>query len=237
MLEMLHPSQEGTNPDFATGAAFLDTRFLLGQGASFVMEFPYARFEGSISDLGHPYEASSHTPGNPYLGFEFHPPGHAFFTELGARVPFADRDELVAAITGAYADMTRFDAFSPYDVPVHVLFNFRQVSSQALVTRLRLGTVLAFPRKRYDDNVNVSAVFAWEIGYEGGFVRVGSAISGTSWLSGNDGNVGERTMSQLELHGDVGSSVVRPGLEVNVPFGDRADRVPIVLGASIAASF
>jgi hypothetical protein len=236
LLEVLHPSMEYSNPDVASGALFLGGRVRLGGSVDLLGELPYAIFEGTYAEgYWFSQEVSSSMVGNPYLGLEVDLAGPGFFVELGARAPLGADDEYVAPITGVNADRTRFDAFARHTVPIHGVLNFRRVDPSGLSTRLRLGAILAIDTEYRA--IEVHAVFAWMIGYEGETVRVGSAISGTSLVSEDSGNVGARTRTQLELHADLGRGTIRPGIEVKLPIDSSARNVPIVLGFSLGASF
>jgi hypothetical protein len=237
LLEAAHPSIEHADPDFLTGAAYLGARVELGSVA-LVAEIPYARFSGLFFDYNYfyyPYPAERSTIGNPYFGFEVQPPGSPFFVELGARAPLADDGEGPATITGRYTDPSRSDAFAPNAVPIHLVVNVREVTPGRLLARLRLGTVLVIPEEGGRDS-RLSAVFAWQIGYEGSCVRLGSAISGTTLLNYGD-NLGSETTTELEVHGDFGTWAVRPGIDLRLPFGGLANTVPLVLGVSVGAAF
>ena len=242
LLEALHPSIEYTDPDFGTGAAFLGGRWKFGSQAALVVEAPYARFGGTYYDgnlyyYGFVYGMESATVGNPYLGVEFQDEGSIFFAELGVRAPLVDDGELSAIRTGTLADRGRFDAFVPNEVPIHFAVNLREVAPSGLMLRLRLGAVMnASVGNQSDDVSDFFAAFAWQIGYEGTNVRVGTAISGTTQL--NDyGNIGARTRTSFEMHADFGAWTARPGVELKVPIGSVATAVPLVLGLSVGVSF
>jgi hypothetical protein len=237
LLEAAHPSIEHADPDFLTGAAYLGARVELGSVA-LVAEIPYARFSGMFFEYYYGYlyyPAEDNTIGNPYFGFEVQAPGSPFFVELGVRAPLADDQGGLATITGRYTDPSRSDAFAPNAVPIHLVVNVRELTPGRLLARLRLGTMLIIPEEGGRDS-RLFAVFAWQIGYEGSCVRLGSAISGTSELSYGD-NVGSETTTELEVHGDFGTWVVRPGIDLRLPFGDVANTVPLVLGVSVGAVF
>ena len=238
LIEGLHPSIEGTDPGSPTGAAFLGGRFKLGQGAAVVLEGSFARFEGVYYENRYwTFQTVSDTYGNPYVGFEFGSAKSIFFTELGARVPVADEKEWVALQTGIYADPSRFDAFVVDAVPIHLVFNIREVMPSGLMARLRFGTLMIAPTKDriYRDD-EFYAVFAWQVGYESKSFRIGSAVSGRSLLSEDSGNLGALTSCRFEAHADFGTWL-RPGVEVKVPIGSLANTVPVILGASIGVAF
>lgn len=245
-LEGLHPSVEHTNPDFPTGALYLGARVRLGSEVSVVAEVPYARFGGTYYEDygyyygygGYLYDEESATFGNPYLGLEIQKEGSIFFLEMGARAPLADRAEPVAINAGTVSDLGRFDAFTPDAVPIHIIANIREVTPSGLAFRFRLGPMMVTPTqdRRYFDNL-FYALFAWQVGYEGKEIRVGTAISGTSLLNEDNGNLGQRTTTSFEAHADFGSWKIRPGADLKIPIGSPARLVPLVLGASIGASW
>src|SRR5690349_9039360 len=69
LLEALHPSFEGSDPEGPAGAAYLGARMRIGSGTSIVVEVPYARFKGVLHDYALPYTVDDALFGNPYLGF------------------------------------------------------------------------------------------------------------------------------------------------------------------------
>ena len=247
LLEALHPSIEGIDPSFPTGALFLGARIGLGESWAITAELPYARCGdftgGGIFLSGFP---SGSTVGNPYLGAELNATGDVL-VELGARLPLADDDEPIASLVGVSADGSRRLAFAPqtflgfipiaYDaITAQTLFNVRHVTSEGLLARVRLGPAIAVPTEDGPDP-EVLAIYAVQMGYEGRSVRVGGAFSGSSHLTEDDENLGTRTTTQLEIHADFGSWKVRPGVELKMPIGFAADLVPLVLGFSVGASF
>lgn len=247
LLEALHPSLEGASPDFPTGELVLGARLGLGEAWSIAAELPYARCGAFLGDglfLGD--FPSSSTVGNPYLGVELHPTAD-FFMELGVRPPLTSDDEGLASLVGASADAGRKLAFAPYTVfgflpsvydavSVQGLFNVRHVTEEGFLARVRLGPALVLPTEDGPDT-EVLALYALQMGYEGRSVRAGGAFSGWSWVTEDSGNLGARTVTQLEVHADFGPWNVRPGLELKIPFGITANLVPVVLGFSVGASF
>jgi hypothetical protein len=237
LLEVLHTYFEDVDTDLATGSAFLGGRFALSPSATLVLELPYARVDATIEGFGS-FDVNSSTVGNPYAGVELRLGESGFFTELGARAPLTSDEEGDAAFTGTYADQSRFDAFVPDYVSLHGVFNLRQVSSSGLLTRLRFGPVVMYPTEDGPFNdTELFAVFAWQIGYEGAALRVGSAISGTSLLTEDGPPLGRRTVTQFEFHADFGSGTIRPGVDLKLPIGSAASTVPVVYGISLAAAF
>lgn len=236
-LEALHTSFEDVDTDLATGAAFLGARFSLTPSATLVFELPYARVDATIEGFGS-FDVNSSTVGNPYGGLEVRMGESGFFAELGARAPVTSDEEGDAAITGTYADRSRFHAFIPDYLSLQGIFNLRQVTPSGVLTRLRFGPVLMLPTGDSGFNdTELFAVFAWQIGYEGASVRVGSAISGTSLLTEDWPPLGTRTLTQFELHADFGSGTIRPGVDLKLPIGPAATDVSLVYGISLAAAF
>jgi hypothetical protein len=247
LLELLHPSIEGIDSEFPTGALYLGARIGVGEKLALVAEVPYAHSEPVITGgifLGD--FPSSSTVGNPYLGVELRASSDVF-VELGARAPLTADDEDRATLIGTSADGSRRLAFSQegtffyfplaYDaVTAQTLFNIRHVTPEGLLTRIRLGPAIVVPTEDGPDT-EVYALYALQMGYEGRVVRAGGAFSGWSLVSADQGNLGQRTATQVELHADFGPWLVRPGVDLKMPIGSRAGLVPVVLGISVGASF
>ncbi|HET9253045.1 MAG TPA: hypothetical protein VFP58_13110 [Candidatus Eisenbacteria bacterium] len=248
LLEALHPSIEGIDPEFPTGALYLGARIGLGETWALVAELPYAHSEPFIGGgifLGN--FPSSSTIGNPYLGAEVRV-SPDLFVELGARPPLTDDDEGTATLFGASADPSRRLAFAQGTLPVfgypfaydaitaQTLFNIRHVTPGGLVARVRLGPALVLATEGGRDT-EVYALYAVQMAYEGRSVRAGGAFSGWSFVSEDQGNLGQRTATQLELHADFGPWTVRPGVDLKMPIGSAAGLVPVILGIAVGASF
>ncbi len=59
-------------------------------------------------------------------------------------------------------------------------------------------------------------------------------MSGRTLVTEDFGNLGERTVSQLELHADFLSGSVRPGLDLRLPLDSLGQYISVVLGGSIS---
>jgi hypothetical protein len=237
LLEALKPGLELIDEEFPTGVVFLGVRHATSPGLALVAELPYAKFKGTFDlFVGPSGEVSESELGNPYLGIEVAGGESPFFGELGVRIPVADEDKFGATIVGQLTDLTRGFAFFPNYVPIQAAINLRQKSESGIVTRLRFGPTVTIPTEDSFDT-ELFGVYAWEIGYEGRCVRVGSALSGNILFTDDSGsNLGARSRTQLELHGDFGSWKIRPGVELKLPMGSTANFVPVVLGVSLGAA-
>lgn len=244
LLELLRPSVEHFDADALSGAAFLSGRIALSPYAALVAEVPFAREEGRVyfaipayyyEDPWYYLRIESSTIGDVYLGVESRPRSTPIFWELGFRLPLASEHEDGAEIIGAYADLTRSDAFLPRYVAVQTAFNVGEVTASGMEYRLRLSPLIDFPTKEGDDT-NAYMIHSWQIGYHGSFVRLGTALSGRTQLNVSDVNLGARSRNQLELHADFLTGSVRPGLDLHVPLGSLSNTVPVVLGVSLSWS-
>ena len=106
-------------------------------------------------------------------------------------------------------------------MPGMAALNVRTAVTSGVGARLRFGAVLTIPTESGPDK-ELYGVFAWVIGYEGRYVRIGSALSGVSLLtaeSQTNPNLGSRTFTPFEFHADFGRGKFRPGAELRVPLG------------------
>jgi hypothetical protein len=234
MFEALLPGVEFVqNEDSFTGAYFLDARYPVSSNISIVGEMAYARLKGEyLIYLGSP-EVSSKTIGNPYLGVEVGGKESPFFGEFGIRAPLVDKNEFPAALTGEYSDVGRWDAFAPYVVPIHAAVNLRQRLPSGVFHRLRAGTVLLVATESKAET-DLYGVYSFLIGYEGRILRFGGGATGQMLITDNRGNLGGRTINQLEVHADAGPWRVRPGIDVKLPLGGASSLVSAVLGLSLS---
>ena len=244
LLEFLRPSIEDVDRSFLSATYFLSGRFAISPNLHLVGELPYANykatFEGTdINGNAITIEESGSTVGNPYLGIEASASGSPIFAELGVRIPVVDENEPEASIIGYVSDVTRADAaFLPKAVFVQGAFNVREVTDSNMEYRVRLSPVLLISTDDsfYSDGAELFGVYAWSIGYHGRILRVGTGLSGRFLLTEDSGNLGERSLNQLDLHADIGSWSLRPGVDLHLPLGSLAEAVPIVLGASVSWS-
>jgi len=239
-LEMLRPSLEGVDAKFLSAAFFLSGRMLVADHVAIVGELPYVSHKST--QMGTDFngfeilqEFSSTTIGDPYVGLETRAESSPIFAELGARIPLASEDEVEAVLTGFVADVVRQDAFLPKVVSINAAFNLREVTPSKIAYRLRLSPVLAIPSKDATfEDPEVFAVYSFQIGYHGPLARVGGGMSGRALMTDNGGNLGDRTLNQLELHADFLSGSIRPGLDLRLPLGTLSEFVPVALGASLS---
>ncbi len=237
LLEAHHVDIHYTNERLLTGVAFLDARHEVAPGRALVVELPFTRYQTDPAEFppGSDLDFTQSSVGNVYLGLEIS--GNSpLFGEIGARAPLmsdSNRD-VGAEFVGLFSDLTRSFAFFPNTVPVQAALNLRTPVSSDVRARLRFGPTVTIPTESGPDT-ELYGVFAWEIGYEGRYARIGSALSGWTLLTGDYGNLGYRTAAQFEFHADFGGGRIRPGAELNVPFGIAApDFTSSVVGLSLA---
>ncbi len=236
MLEFLRPSFEGVDAEFYSGAVFASARLAVSSHFAIVGEVPYAHHESNF-DLfgGGSTTESGNTIGNIYLGLETIPGSSPFFAEFGVRAPLASEDEFLAGLTGTFSDVTRWEAFLPNFLSIHAAVNLHEVSRSNIEYRLRFCPAVVIPTEDgASDDTELFAIYAWEVGYRGRYVRIGTALSGRVLITEDFSNLGERSLNQFELHGDFGPWSIRPGLELRLPLDSWSDLVPVVLGASVS---
>lgn len=239
ILEMLRPNLEGVDAEFLSAAFFLSGRAKISPNLAMVGEFPYVRHASSqmgtdIDGNEIVVELSSSTVGNIYLGMETHDESSPIFAELGVRLPLASDEEDDALATGYLSDVVRQEAFYENTVSINAAFNLREVTSSKVAYRLRLSPVLAIPEENGPDDPELFAAYSFLIGYHGLNARIGGGMSGRALVTEDSGNLGERTLSQLELHADFLSGSLRPGLDLRLPLGPLSEFVPVALGVSIS---
>lgn len=231
-VEAHHVDIEYPDEKLLTGVAFLNVRHELTSKASIVGELPYARYETAHEEFV-PQGHSESSIGNPYLGVEISGSDSPFFGEIGVRAPVMSDQDIGAEVIGLFSDLPRSFAFFPNTVPISAVLNLRTPSESEIRARLRFGPTLTIPTESGPDT-ELYGVYAWQIGYEGRSVRVGSALSGWVFLTEDFGNLGSRALTQFELHADFGAASVRPGVELRVPFGSAANFTSSVVGLSLS---
>jgi hypothetical protein len=231
LVEAVHVDVDQTDERFLSGVAFLDIRHEIIPGTAIVGELAYTRFARSREEfLVTPTSESS--IGNPYVGVEDSGNQSPFFGEFGVRIPLM-KEKVGAEFTGLFSDLPRSWAFIPNTVPIQAALNLRTPRTSEIRARLRFGPTFTIPTKSGLDS-DLYGVYAWEMGYEGRSVRVGSALSGWVLFTGDFGNLGSRTVTQFEFHADFGAGKIRPGAVVRVPSGVASDYASSVVGLSLA---
>lgn len=233
-LEAHHVDMVITDEKLLTGVAFLDVRREIAPGRALVFEFPYTRIDTPFEPFND-VDFTQSSVGNVYLGLEIWGDS-PLFGEIGARAPLmsdSNRDA-AARVIGLFSDLTRSFAFFEDAVPIQAALNLRSPITSDIRARLRFGPTVTIPTgSRYD--TELYAVFAWEIGYEGRYARIGSDLSGRTLLTAVTGTLGSRTITQFEFHADFGGGKIRPGAELLVPIGNiAADFNSSVWGLSLA---
>lgn len=239
MLEMLRPNLEDVDSKFLSAAFFLSGRAAISSHAAIVAELPYANHQSTqlgtdINGFEIVTETSSSTFGNPYIGIETRAVSSPIFAELGARIPLASNEQYEAFLTGYYSDVVRQDAFLPDVASIVAAFNLWEVTPSKIAYRLRLSPVLAISTAGESIDPELFAVYTFQIGYHGSHARIGGGMSGRALITEDFGNLGQRTMNQLEVHADFLSGALRPGLDLRLPLGAVSALVPVALGGSIS---
>jgi hypothetical protein len=222
-LEFLKPDFDGFDEDFMTGAAFLSARLPVSPKLSFIGQIPYAQF--GPGNFGETDQAL----GNVYVGLESH---GTLFEEFGIYVPTSSGNSPNALGTGLVSDVARWEAYFDDAVTAQAALHYRRVSPSHLMLGLRVGPAVLFPQTSGADT-EVFANYSGRIGYEGRVIRAGAALTGRILVTDSALTGSERNQNQIEVHADVGSRSVRPGIELKIPLGDLGETVPTVLGVSL----
>jgi hypothetical protein len=247
LFEMLKPTIEGLNQDFLSGVYFLSGRYGVSPRVSLVAEIPFANQSSTQEPFPYynyyyyyPYgsstEISSSTFGNLYLGMEARVASGPVFLEVGVRPPIASEDQVDADLTGIFADVTRWDAFLPNNLTVQAAFDASETAPSGMTYHLRISPVADISTGDSSGNTELDAVYSFLIGYHGDAFRVLGGESGRALLTEGSGNLGRRTVNQLEFHADFLSGSVRPGLAFTLPLGSQSSDVPMVWGINVAWS-
>lgn len=244
MLEVLQPSIEGFDSEPFSAAFFLSGRGFVSPHLYVVGELPFARHKSTYNLFG-TFDVSNSTIGSPYVGLELQLGSGPAFLEFGVRPPLVADDEFMATQTGKFADVTRWEAFSPRAFSILGAFNIREVTSSKIAFRLRVSPSLQLPT----GNNNLSeamlyGIYSFQVGYQGTKARIGAGMSGRSQITdevdysmlgilGGE-NLGQRSSSEFGLHADFLSGHVRPGLDLHVPLEAMGENVPLVVGLSLS---
>jgi hypothetical protein len=97
-----------------------------------------------------------------------------------------------------------------------------------------LSPMVAIPTEGGYADPELFAMYSFQIGYHGSLARVGAGMSGQALVTEDYGNLGNRTRNRFEIHADFLPGAIRPGLDIQLPFGPEAELVPVVVGASVS---
>lgn len=235
-IEILKPTLDGDdNTTFVSSAIFLSGRFTLSPNLLFVGELPFAH-HGIDTDF------RKHTEtviGNPYIGLEFRSPSSPVFAELGVRVPITPDDKGFASDMGIFADLDRFEAFTPDVLTVAGKVNFYRKSDRNIVFRIRSGPSLFINTRRdAGDDVELFVDYSAQIGLEGRRVSLIGGITGRLLVTEEDLNFGERSFHHLGAALSLNLVKVRPGIHFRVPIDDDfAEVVDFIFGVNLGIQF
>lgn len=227
-VEWQQPSLSGEGFDLGTHLVRIGLREPLTDGLTALVAVPIARVSG---DGG-----SGTTMGNPYLGLVTRGDTLGFF-ELGITFPLL-RDfslDRSAADVGLYTDPHRMDEFVDEVLSVQVTGNFapRSAAGSPVWAHFRLG-----PRMNVVNRKGAGARFHVVYGF--GFAavreawRAGIVVTGRYQVTSGGSPFGDRSVHQVEAHGDTVVGGLYPRAGVRLPLdGDLSDVVDLVMTAGV----
>ncbi len=235
MLELLKPSFDGVDEEFASFSGFLGFRSAPKSKVSIVAEASIARlgYDDGFSQI------SSFSLGDIYVGMEYGPSAGPVFGELGVRLPTSSESEADARLTGVLSDVARWEAFLSKTISIQAAANYRRATTSGLYYRLRLSPTFAIPTENQfgGSDPELFAIYSGQLGMEMPAVRMGVGLVARTWISESDLSFSERTTTQLDAHVDFCSGSFRPGVDVKAPLDDELnDIVPVTVGVSFSYS-
>jgi hypothetical protein len=246
-IEVLKPNfheGEGGNDTttFLTSAWFFTARFPMSEGFALHAEVPFSHYGDDVTDSN---INPSNTIGNPYLGVSISSKDRPLSFELGARAPLVkgdDESSALAAISGVFTDFVdRAEAFTPDTLPIVGMADYHPSVGSGWSLRLRAGGLADIPVRNDsssesgDRSSELYALYGAQLWYqpESGSVRIGGGVTGR-FLATESGSLGDRTVHELVVGGDVKLGQVRPGLEFRLPLDSSLnDFVDFTVGARL----
>ena len=223
-LEILKPFfGEDSQATFATSVWFASFYLRVTPSLRLVGELPFAN--GGIED-----SESDATIGNPYVGVEFARPGSNFFLDFGVRAPLASEDNFGTFVGLITEFTTRPDAFLPDVVTIVTAARYQLRNDQGVGFRILAAPKLAIPTEGGDSELLVN--YAAQFVYDGSAAAVAAGFAGL-WLVTEEGSLGENTVHELGLAGQLKPGRVQPGLEVRVPLDEDFDPADFVFGLTL----
>lgn len=134
-----------------------------------------------------------------------------------------------------FADVDRFEAFTPEILTATAKINYRKKNVSNLFVRLRGGPALFLGTEEFGEDADVFLDYSAQMGYEGFLLYLIGGISGRFSATSDDGAIGDRSIYQLGAAANLVLGNVRPGILFRLPLDeDLRDDLDLVLGLQMS---
>jgi hypothetical protein len=223
-LEFVKPAIKNTDLTTFSLIYYLSGRFAVGSNTQLVAEIPFAHYAQANATILGPFTRPAEADnafGNPYLGLNFGPHREGWQMELGVRLPMAESRKRATAMAALGDFLERTEAFLPDVLTVVIGANFRSKTADGVTFRARMAPIVWIGTgDNAEMDPEVFFLYALQAGYDNRTVAVGGGLSGRFFVTGDDLNIGERTLHQLGLYGNFDFGGWGPGLQVRFPLDD-----------------
>ena len=230
-IEILKPSFKGNADQASALIAFLSGRIPLAERTRLVLEIPYWRAE---LDAGFSAQFSESGLGNPWIGMELGIPDASIQVELGVRVPVVAGDKSTIAFP-IMGDVDRMEAFLPEIVAVGAALNFSDMTSRGLALHVRGAPLIMIPSGSSEMDSEVFVNYSLFAGYDKGHASFLTGVTGRTLVTGDEDDVGDRSIHQFAVNAGLWLGSMRPGLQLRIPLSsDLQDVISTVISASLS---
>ena len=234
-LEVYKPKSDIDGQNFMTSVFFLSGNFRATDRLFVRAELPIANADIEVESWLGTYEATETLIGNPYVGVEFKTPlpddNHQLIARFGIRPPFATDDKQEAWAVGALTSFDRVEAFWPDCFSVCGGFGFTGTTASGVTFSTNVGGVLATPAEDYNIMFISDVETEFLVDYDFSLwvpvskLNLGFGASGRVLVTQDYLNLGERTMNQLCMAGNLELGQFRPGFHFRAPINEYLSEV------------
>lgn len=217
-VEMIIPQfDDNEYSDISARTAFVTLRVPTQSNLLLVMEIPWTRLSQSYRSsyfFGPAQTQTESSLGNVYVGAEIRGKNSDLFTEIGLRLPSSNEEKSNALTTGQISDIDRWGAFGDY-FTVLVATNYRHETSTGLISHLRIGpTWLKYDTKGCSGcrSSDIFLQYSCKLGMQTQQLGFMAGLSGVLSVTGEDMDLGERTLHQLGFTVSYDTSPIRTSI-------------------------
>lgn len=237
-IEVYKPNYDFDGAKFLTTAWFFSWTVSPTPNTALYIEIPFSHYDEE-SFFG-TFE-SEKLIGNPYVGVIFEPEGSSVIGELGFRLPIASADNVSAAINGAIADFSRWEAFLTDVATIRARIGTRlKADSKGTVTVRLMGGMNLLVASGLGVDSEIMADADAGLWYQGPVTTLGATLSVKALMTEDNLDFSERSEFQLGLNASARFGQLEPGIHIHLPLSDDGalslgNYVSSIIGVSLTA--
>lgn len=202
------------------------------------------RFFGELP-MGYAGRADAHESetglalGNPYLGVNIGKEGSDLLWRFGVRLPLAPSDREASRIVGLFSDyISRQGVFWGEILTVAGTGTYRHRTEDGFVALATAGVDMWIPTEGGGGDTEFFGLYGGQAGYEDETWSAMGGVMGRAYLSGQGGNIAERTIHELGAQIGYQWASVRPSFFFRLPLDEGIrDDLDVVVGIGLRLGF